>query len=1430
MKNIVHILTVLASSILASSCIDAPVWEHREPMPSGEVRVNLNLHLPADYAPFATRAFDWQGEVNVSDAYILVFDGYDLLIDIKAADEIVQSGDGGQASFRFTLSTGGTRRLVVLGNSEAILQATIGTNRNSDYISWSYDSVMALIYSSITSAMYTGDPPGYIPMWGETGMLELTAGANTQDLRLMRAISRVDVGVGQVSWNEDLRRYTWNGMQTNGNPIPFRISSVTVVRPNNRLAVVPATANRTLTGDVTAVTIPYGTTAFTVAESMQNFTYNAVDGAVTNQIYIPEADVLMGPGARPGDANHTNRMALVVGGSFNGGPTTYYRLDFAPAGTLANPLRNHLYQFNIARVTSPGWSTVDEAYRQASLNISASVIPWNLNDMGNIVFDGSSYFSSSAMQVHFTPAGNQTATTTIRTNVPDFSMNLGGTTRLQAGPTMPVTYTDPATGFVYTLNRTGTDTYTLTVTTATANASATQTVRRNDWTFVAGRLNTAFPVDQAWANPYVSVPNGTTTVLYPEGTNNNPANNLPLSVASANPLTVSVTYSPTGAPTNWLHGIVSNPPLVNGVYSADMSLSVDPFVYGPNNTTNRTATINVTPQGGTPSVYAIVQQAPYIMLSPSNVSIPHPAAPTTVDTPVTVVTNILASDLATPPTQTSNDVGLTYQNAIVPYTLIGDVNSRDRQFIVRTNITQNAVNYTGIISSTFTVAPNSDKYGPVPHTENNATISVVPSTAIQGIYWNQIDFNQTPGTYQWKTSARYTDQSQTAVLPWNATKVDVDVVSNMRPEPDPTMGTTIAPMTPASTDRGNGTTAYAWEYTIPPADYSLGGSNTIRFNSTYPPGVSSTLTFRQGVQYITRDGGTVGTVDYRGTTGTQGQQAAITLRSNVNWSATVGSYVPPITTGAEWISMSVDNSAYSPNTVTRDDRLIVPAYTTGYYLESRDLLAAPHTISFYVTPVPDFNPASGFVNGIRTATLTFTNNSYDASAGGRRGAANPAPIQIVQYAPTLVHAASTLPAGNDRITAAATTYTFSAITNLQGWGVRAYDGPYAPGKTPLASQDFTPQNPGVTINSTAPGQVYNTTLSVPGNPSITNSRTVYFYYHSNEFPNRDPATMLIGAYNQDFSSPNVPPTNGGGGGDFIFFDAGNRMQVGNIADGSVTVSFQNRNFSSNLGYFKFGSAIGFDGNGVWGGQFGATTGTIKFNPITSGRTIASYRDIPAFNNQENPAPSTAPGTYIGDQNYNTFANLREFGQHDPCRLVGYTATEVRSWTEAQYNTAMAASRWRIATAMENAYLVGGTGARTFDPTNPPTNWTRSTVFNNTWTAIYGYGYHQGTGPNDWNYEVMNQQVAQIGVPVVPGGQPLNPSHWIMGNSIRYAPTGQLGLDVPLQVNFWSGTVAYSSYDTGQLGYGVVRVPTDGNLYPSFQRHVDFGMPVRCIRR
>lgn len=82
-----------------------------------------------------------------------------------------------------------------------------------------------------------------------------------------------------------------------------------------------------------------------------------------NTIYFVENEL---SGTRYDD-DHLKRPRLIIGGKYDGGPTTYYRIDFSglDGGSkdsfTSDILRNHLYRFTINSVSGPGQETANEA-------------------------------------------------------------------------------------------------------------------------------------------------------------------------------------------------------------------------------------------------------------------------------------------------------------------------------------------------------------------------------------------------------------------------------------------------------------------------------------------------------------------------------------------------------------------------------------------------------------------------------------------------------------------------------------------------------------------------------------------------------------------------------------------------------------------------------------------------------------------------------------------------------------------------------------------------------------------------------------------------------------------------------------------------------------------------------------------------------------
>ncbi|MCL2501638.1 MAG: hypothetical protein FWE99_00725 [Bacteroidales bacterium] len=395
MKTIISLLLWATILVSATSCI---VENFSGGCLKGEESLfYLRLRTPGSYAGPAGRAMSLADENTIDDIYVLVFDRYNQLAAIRKGLEVTSSPGhsnpaySGEGSFVVSVmpskNFADTYKLIVLANAASILSATIGLDAEA-IVNKGYEQVMAAIYGSITGKMYSSG--GRIPMWGESGALILETGSSIQTMQLTRCIARIDVGVGALTYDGTGDSWAWDGKNTAGNMIPFRLADVYVLRPNNQYSVAPDVAN------LDGPTIPAGTTAFTVTFSENWFQYpattSATGGFSAQDIFIPEADIKMGPVSASGDINHTNRMAVVVGGYYDGSATkTFYRLDFAINNNLIDVLRNHLYRFNISDVSGPGYPDVSTAYESMSMNMTVEIYEWDQMGMGEIFFFGTYY-------------------------------------------------------------------------------------------------------------------------------------------------------------------------------------------------------------------------------------------------------------------------------------------------------------------------------------------------------------------------------------------------------------------------------------------------------------------------------------------------------------------------------------------------------------------------------------------------------------------------------------------------------------------------------------------------------------------------------------------------------------------------------------------------------------------------------------------------------------------------------------------------------------------------------------------------------------------------------------------------------------------------------------------------------------------------------
>lgn len=204
----------------------------------------------------------------------------------------------------------------------------------------------------------------------------ISADMNLGTVSLVRAVARVDIGIGTKNANSN----TW----TKGN-VPFTMTQIQIWKDGKRYAYMPVENN--FSSSAGALTInspsPVGDT--------ETKTYD--DTSITSgiycaeKIYLPEAALNWGDVY---DANHTNRLAMIVGGKYDGSATeTFYRVDFTydegSRGKM-NILRNHVYQFTIKKVEATGYATAELAYnsKPKNLGFEATVEPWTTGQTSSV--------------------------------------------------------------------------------------------------------------------------------------------------------------------------------------------------------------------------------------------------------------------------------------------------------------------------------------------------------------------------------------------------------------------------------------------------------------------------------------------------------------------------------------------------------------------------------------------------------------------------------------------------------------------------------------------------------------------------------------------------------------------------------------------------------------------------------------------------------------------------------------------------------------------------------------------------------------------------------------------------------------------------------------------------------------------------------------
>ncbi|MDR0544029.1 MAG: leucine-rich repeat protein [Odoribacteraceae bacterium] len=342
----------------------------------GTALVTLSLTVPTS----RSRGLTEEQEQEIDRVDVLLFKGEKLRYRAVGTD--VAAGASATRSFTVKLPVGVGYHAVILAN------VAEGDNPLDGYpVASLLDPATAKTRAEVINALAKEmeDPPrkwteefNYIPMWGYVDGLDVTdtPPADPPKISLTRMIARVDVFVG-----------------TDKEPAvrdKFELTRVYLYNYSRAGSIAPLVDGTGYSvaqwkdGKAAAPHLP-GLTNLKVTGPLEYVVDPAYKHAFAREIYAFEAPA----GAIPPGNGWKENACLVIGGSYEGGEESFYRVEFLKKGAL-EPLallRNHCYDVVIKQVKGRGYSSEGEAYASLPWNIDAEITERNDDGLNDIVFN-----------------------------------------------------------------------------------------------------------------------------------------------------------------------------------------------------------------------------------------------------------------------------------------------------------------------------------------------------------------------------------------------------------------------------------------------------------------------------------------------------------------------------------------------------------------------------------------------------------------------------------------------------------------------------------------------------------------------------------------------------------------------------------------------------------------------------------------------------------------------------------------------------------------------------------------------------------------------------------------------------------------------------------------------------------------------------------
>lgn len=376
-------LLLLVGMVCFSSCAD----EIETDLPSGSQGpvVSFTAQLPSTME-VATRANGTVAENRVKTLDLLVFakDGVlQNVINIPVTSDMFSGENNKDIAFRTRLAINSTGYdLMLLANASTLLKEKLyesdGTTLKSSL--GRTEVRIALVYENSTLFTLADTEAGSIPMCGELKGVTVTgAGASASAFTLTRMMAKIKV-VNAAGDNFVMQSIRYCNYNTKGLLVPRLNYYPNENTENKGRPSVP----------VENMSNPDNSNAGLVARGALGPTFT---GQTMDNLYVLEAYTF----DYDSDNWEANSPCLIIGGKYNG-VVQYYRVDFikrttSEGGVVSdewlNIQRNHSYNVTVSAVKGSGEERWEDALKMPPVNMmTATVDPWDDNDLGNIVADG----------------------------------------------------------------------------------------------------------------------------------------------------------------------------------------------------------------------------------------------------------------------------------------------------------------------------------------------------------------------------------------------------------------------------------------------------------------------------------------------------------------------------------------------------------------------------------------------------------------------------------------------------------------------------------------------------------------------------------------------------------------------------------------------------------------------------------------------------------------------------------------------------------------------------------------------------------------------------------------------------------------------------------------------------------------------------------